>query len=175
MALHHVPPLTYPDPDRVSEGERKPYIAELPTKTARKPQRWALGLAFLLVIGAWFAFNEYKDRLRLREASTQGSRLMEQVKFEEVSLSNLSGWSRISGRVRNTSGYTLTGADLTVTIQDCVHNSCETVGQNSLSVNDLTVPPRQSRAFERYLTFKGLPPPRGQYQWRYNVERLRGY
>jgi hypothetical protein len=152
----------------------EPVVTE-PRPQLKKSRRWWLILSAAVLIVGLFTVREYNDRRNLREAAVQNERLAQQVKFEEVSLSNLSGWSRISGRIKNSSAYMLTGADLTVTIQDCVNNACETVGENSLTVNDLSVPSKQSREFERYLTFKGLPPPRGTFKWQFNVERLRGY
>lgn len=174
MALHNVP-LSYPDSDTHSEERDKPPFREASRPHRREPTRWMMGIVAVLFLGTLLGLNEYKDRRSLREATEQNSRLMSQVQFENVSLSNVSGWSRISGRIQNVSTYMLTGADLTVTVLDCVQGVCQTVGQNSLILNDLSVPAQQARSFERYIIFRGLPPPRGKYQWHYSVEKVRGY
>jgi hypothetical protein len=171
--MHHSE-LSYPDSE-TNVQENRSGLNDQPSKSTRNSKRRILIVFVVLLVGGLLFFSEYRDRKSLQAAARQGEQLKRNVKFQDIALSNLSGWSKISGRVENDSPYTLTGADVTVTIQDCVQNSCETVGQNSITMNDLSVPAQQARSFERYLTFKGLPAPRGQYKWRFDVEDLRGY
>jgi hypothetical protein len=75
---------------------------------------------------------------------------------------------RMTGRVRNNSGYDLDSVEVRLVFQDCAtQNQCETVDDEKLEIR-ASVPARQSRDFDQYVIGSKLSP-KGQINWRYEV------
>jgi len=86
-----------------------------------------------------------------------------------VSFSTYDGRAdRMTGRIRNNSGYELDGVAVRLVFQDCSpQDECETVDDEKLEIR-ASVPAHQSRDFEEYFTGSKLSP-KGQINWRYEV------
>lgn len=82
--------------------------------------RWVLAAFAALVLAVvLYLVNDHNSRKREEEASKHRIPV-EQIQFEDISLAGFQAFSRITGRVRNTSQtYTLTGAELEISVQDC--------------------------------------------------------
>jgi len=137
---------------------------------AYRPVRWILaGLAGLAILGglalALYLQKEEHDREAAKRRVS-----VSQLQFEDLVLWN----DKITGRVRNNSGYTVTSIELELTLKDCVGDSpphCDVVGQTTRSVY-VSIPPGQVRGLDEYASFSDVPALRGKRQWSYRVTEI---
>jgi hypothetical protein len=148
------------------QPERRSFVDWVMTK------RWALlGISLLL---ATIIVIQWRQDREMEEQIQKSAIHPWQVQLEEVSLNRISAVSELKGKIRNNSSSTLAGVNFNLTVQDCVRDKCETVGEQTVYVDDLTIPPNQTRAFTRFVRFVGLPAPEGEYKWQYSVGALQG-
>jgi hypothetical protein len=122
-----------------------------------------IALIVLIVLQATKDQDESKKRIATREIVLMdlAMRGPDSSIFPEI--------RTLTGRARNnSSGFTLTGVELKLTMYDCIDKGCETVGQTRKHLF-LRVPPGQPRDFEETIYFSGLRKPRGKHEWRYEV------
>ena len=127
-------------------------------------------IAGILVCVALVAFWVYSERQK-REDEIARSR----ISIPEVELVDLGlRGNELSGKIKNKSAkYTLREMELRVTIEDCVEQDCEIVGQSNESVW-VEVPPGQVRYFEEYVSLPKRGEPRGETRWNYEVLSIKG-
>ena len=131
----------------------------------------ALGVvvvAVLLFIG-WIHQNEAEQEHKRELAKSYIKSEQIQLVDPRVSFSNYDGRpERISGRIRNDSGYPLERLELRLIFQDCIpKGGCETVGDDKVELST-RVPPQQSRDFEEYILGSALSP-KGHVEWSYQI------
>jgi uncharacterized protein (DUF58 family) len=122
----------------------------------------------VLLVGYWI-----HDSMK-REASKKRIAFSE-VQFTDLRLA-IGTTGKLTGTVRNGSQrYTLTDAELEITVRDCTQSGCDVVGQESTHLWSLNVPPGQVRAVDESVYFSNLPPRRGEYQWDYKIKSVEGH
>ena len=157
--------------------------------------RWALGIIAVVVfigIVALVSYVQDNDRKykqqqaqqERQEAAQQATAAREreaalhrvtaqELQFEDMSLGPLT-YSRqtLRGRAHNlATRYSVSGAMLEITLEDCVGEKCEVVGTDYASL-DFWIPPGQVRGVNATLTFKDLPPIRGTRRFEYQVTSI---
>ena len=103
-----------------------------------------------------------------REANSHSLISVSQLEIQGISLRNSHGSWEVAGTVRNNSTHTLTAMKLKVTVRDCVDESnCVVIGEDSVDIWSVTVPPSQLRAFNGSVFLSNMPTPKklvGNYQ-----------
>jgi hypothetical protein len=138
--------------------------------------RWVFAAFVVLVLAVILHFVN-ADSERKREAEESKGRIpMSQVQFENMTMDGFQSYSRITGRVRNSSpNYSIVGSELEVFVQDCSSdNNCETVGQTTVTSRSMNIPPMQTRAFDESAYFSSLPAAKGKYRWNYRIVYIQG-
>jgi hypothetical protein len=99
----------------------------------------------------------------------------ERISIHEVELEGLelSGLSRLRGRVRNLSpSFTLTQIELELSLQEKSSLAVEVVGQTKTTIY-VRVPPKQSRDIDEYVHFSNVQPDHRDLTWFYRVTFVR--
>ena len=129
-----------------------------------------------LAAGGWLWYRqrgEAADRDVARERIPLAS-----VEMAHVTLTpqpNSAGRYALGARIRNLSpSFTLSGIDVSVTIEDCVAGTpCETTAQHVQHI-ELTVPPGQSRDVRDELVLTQPPVARGRFAWKHQIVSTEG-
>ena len=127
----------------------------------------ALGILLvgvLLLVG-WYEENQHKRDAAKTYIKTNEIDLVD----PRVSFSSYNGRpDRMSGRIRNNSGYALDSVEVRLVFQDCSpKNECETVDEQKVEIH-ANIPSGQSRDFDEYL-FGSAISPRGRIAWSYQT------
>lgn len=127
-----------------------------------------LVVAVLIFVG-WYQENQAQQRRKREAAKTYIKTDQIEVVDPRVSFASYNGSpERITGRVRNNSGYVLESIDLRLIFQDCsALNQCETVDDEKSQIH-VVVPPGQSRDFDEYLYGSALSA-KGKINWTYQI------
>lgn len=128
----------------------------------------AIVLLGVVLIGGYLAFDS------LQKEASKNRIPASEVRFDDLRL-GIGTSAKLTGTVRNFSRqYTLSAAELQITIRDCFQGQCDVVGQDTTNLYGLSVPPGQVRAVDQYVFFSSLPAARGEYQWDYQVKSIEG-
>ena len=147
--------------------------------------RWAR-YALLLLVGLggililWLAVKKHHSNAEIEASMHQIEVSKHLIPISDVQLEDLqlipsysSEDYRLKARIHNNSkSYSVTGAEVQLTMKDCAINSCEIVGQTTASLWEM-VPPSQTRGVDVYVYFLAVPPARGKYQWDYRIACVR--
>jgi hypothetical protein len=100
----------------------------------------------------------------------------DQLDFQDLRLGPESYGSayKLTGRIKNTSEYSVFEVKAKVQIQDCDEKShCEVVGEEEQNIAPL-VPPGQVRDIDESIYFGGSVHIKGRLQWNYSISEIRG-
>jgi hypothetical protein len=139
---------------------------------AAKWFRWVLAAVGALIAFTMLYFVNADSERKKEEEASKHRVSTSQVLFEDMTLQGFQSSSQLNGRIRNNSNYTLVGAEFEIYVQDCIGVKCEIVGQDTVTLWAMQVPPKQSRALSEYVSFSDLPPARGHYEWTYGVNYI---
>jgi Tfp pilus assembly protein PilE len=125
-------------------------------------------VAILLFVG-WYQHNQAEQKSN-REAAKKFIKSSQiELVDPRVSFSNYDGRpDRMTGRIRNNSGYPLESLEIRLVFKDCSpQEQCETVDEEKTEINK-SVPQGQSRDFDEYLSGSALSP-KGRITWSYEI------
>jgi len=124
-------------------------------------------VAILLFVG-WYQHNQAEQKSN-REAKKFIKSSQIELVDPRVSFSNYDGRpDRMTGRIRNNSGYPLESLEIRLVFKDCSpQEQCETVDEEKTEINK-SVPQGQSRDFDEYLSGSALSP-KGRITWSYEI------
>lgn len=130
------------------------------------------GVAIILVgavlIGGYLIFDSLETSASKRRIPVSD------LTFDELRL-NIGTNGKLTGTVHNLSKqYTLSSAELQITVRDCLQDKCDVVGQDTTTLYGLSVPPGQIRAVDQYVYFSALPAAHGEYKWDYAIKGTEG-
>jgi hypothetical protein len=129
----------------------------------------------LLVVAVVAGFWLYNTQQR-REQQTRSLIPVSAVELRDLTLARNSSSYRLQGTIKNNSDYSLSSLTMKITIYDCpsaeVTPACEIIGEAHPWVL-ASVPARQIRALEEYVSFPNLPTVQGQFVWSYLVTGTR--
>jgi hypothetical protein len=141
--------------------------------------RKALGVCLVLLLVlvaagvAWFYYAKLEDDRRA-ELSRRLIR-PDEIVFTDTTLGQSYGSWKVKGKVTNRSAHELSGFTLKIVVRDCPvpgGPSCMTIGEDEVSTY-LSVPPNQTRAFEKFVYLRNMPEPT-KFGWSYTVQEIRG-
>jgi hypothetical protein len=136
-----------------------------------------------LVLGALLSFyysnQREEERIRWQELART------RIKNHDIDLVHsdlkLSQVSFVEGDILNKSAYTVNNISLHIKVFDCPDEKlsevmaagepCNILAEKTTTL-ELTIPPGQQKAFEKFVRFSSLPPLTGEWSWR---GRIAGY
>jgi hypothetical protein len=141
-------------------------IAFLKLPSFRKVVLIIAGVITLTVIG-YTAYDKQQT-----EASKRLVRF-DQLDFTDMRLGLGDYASKLTGRVKNNSKYTVFEVRASIRALDCDQNEkCEVIGEEEQDIVPV-VPPGQVRDVDKSIYFSGNTKPRGKFQWNYRITEVR--
>jgi hypothetical protein len=133
-----------------------------------------LAVALAVVIWAYLSIQGEQNRKEFEASKTR----IQSSEIELVDVGLQPGYGpgdyKLVGRARNkNSSYTLGELNLQITLEDCIRDKCEVIGQKAETIY-LNAPPGQSRDFDEYVSFPGVKAIKGELQWNYRLVFVTG-
>ena len=126
-----------------------------------------VGIVGMILLFGYFKEQE-ADNARKREAAKHLV-APTSLAFEDMRLGSQYGDFRLTGRVRNTSQYTITAVTVKLSISDCDSSGhCDVVGDKEQEVY-LRIPPGQVRDLDETLFMDNGTKIRNTMQWDYTI------